>query len=105
MNLSETIELIRALKECGATHFKSADFEVDLLSRDQAAQPSMTGAGSPAAPIPTILPEIPPEMPPDMPENKEAVERVKALTETLKLKDEDLLDRLFPVGPELGSEG
>lgn len=81
MNLAETLELIRGLKAAGATHFKSDDFEVTLNAY---------------SPLPMMSEPVP------MPEapviNEEATDKLKELIETMKLNDEDLIDKIFPAG-------
>jgi hypothetical protein len=84
MNANETIALIAALKNAGATHFKSNDFEVSLKG-DMAQSVSV--------PIETL------ESVASKPQgNPDATQKLKDLISTLKMDDAQLLDKIFPAG-------
>lgn len=77
MKPDEIAALAKQCRELGITHFKSP--EVELVLGD--------------APAPPATEE---EL------NEENIAKVQALTSLLKLKDEDLVDRMFPT-PNEGS--
>ena len=87
MNINETLQLLEALRLCGAKHFKSADFEISMDAK--APVQSLAGAGGTSAPAGNTHPTV---------ENKEATKRAEDLIQTLKLKDEDLMNKIFPAG-------
>lgn len=99
MNLQETLELLRALKASGATHFKSLDLEVTLKPG-----PDLSLLEAPTdAPSPLPIPQVPPTPPNASVEdsshyNKEATKKVEDLIDLLKSKDEDLVEKIFPLG-------
>jgi hypothetical protein len=72
MNAIEIKELIKTLRECGVTHYKTAEIELDLGPAPIAID----------APAPAPSPEI--------------LHKVEELTSLLKLSDVDLVDRMFP---------
>ena len=87
MNITETLQLLEALKACGAKHFKSADLEITM---DGTARVHTTaGAGGTSVPVVETTPMV---------ENKEATKRAEDLIQTLKLNDNELLDKIFPAG-------
>ncbi len=86
MNLAETLELLRGLRASGATHFKSADFEVTLSSVSPVSE---GGLAQEVPPAPITPPPI---------QNDDATEKLKELIGTLKLDDETLVDKIFPDG-------
>lgn len=79
MNIQEQLALIEALKNAGATHYKSTDFEITLEVG--------TGIPTPAA----SKPEVPAQ-------NDEATEKLKDLIGTLQMNDEELLNKIMPNG-------
>lgn len=81
MNALETIELIKVLRQSGATHFKSNDFEVTL--------------GGDVSELPPKAEAKPVEQPEG---NPQATEKIKDLISTLKMNNEELLDKIFPNG-------
>jgi len=81
MNFQETLELIKALKQAGASHFKSSDFEVTLSSEK----------ASPAPVIAQLTPE-------QTKATEEANEKLKDLINTMKMTPEQLADQIFPDG-------
>lgn len=93
MNISETLQLIAALKAAGATHFKSVDMDV-------------TFGASPIATVtaPVKVDEVPVVTAPvagtpvETVENKEATEKLKGLINTLSMSPEDLANQIFPAG-------
>ena len=90
MNLAETQSLIAALRQAGATHFKSADFEVSFCSSFAEKLNEK--------PVSTFPPDLEPKSAGDIPaENPEATEKLKDQIATLQMKDEELLDKVFPV--------
>lgn len=86
MNVSETLQLLQALKACGATRFESQDFKVHM------------GASASHEPLPN--PPLPAELAPaqPVPVNEDATEKLKGLIETLKMDDTQLIDKIFPAG-------
>jgi hypothetical protein len=89
MNVSETLQILQALKACGASHFKSQDFEISIrlpASIEQLPAPASVVAPAQAQPLsqPT--------------ENKEATEKLQSLIKTLSLPPEQLVDVIFPSG-------
>ena len=100
MNLKETLELIAALKDAGATHFKSSDFEVSLNPKRDSLENSHTQdrthtSENEGRSVPLPLPNLEPTK-----ENVEATDKLKGLINTLKLNDTDLVDQIFPNGAE-----
>lgn len=87
MNLDETIKLLQALKANGATYFKSNDFEVNLIG----GQPVVEAPSVRSLP-PAEVPVAPPPFDPI------ATEQAQELIDTLSMKDEDLVNKLFPDG-------
>lgn len=85
MNIAETLALIEALKNAGATHFKSQDLEVSL------------SGGSVSYPGSAVHDPFPPS-PPRAHENKEATDKIKDLISTMKMSHEELVDKIFPDG-------
>jgi hypothetical protein len=71
MTVEETKALIKTLRECGVTRYKTPEIELDL-----GPEPIKLDAPSPA-PV-------------------EIVHKVEERTSLLKLSDSDLVDRLFP---------
>ncbi len=69
MTVDEVKSLVKTLRECGVTHYKTADIELDLG---------------------------PEPMTPDIEPQKEIIHKVEELTSLLKLDDKALVDRLFP---------
>lgn len=93
MNVTETRELLSALKQSGATHFKSADFEVTFSSGSLHvidALPATRSQDDGITPAPAQ----------DMSEvhHLEATAKVKDLIHTLSLPNEALIDKIFPNG-------
>jgi len=88
VNLQETIALIGALKQAGVTHFKSADFEV-TLGRSKTRETSNE-------PEPIQPPHESTQQ--EQPINKENTQKAEDLIEMLTMKDEQLVDRIFPAG-------
>lgn len=88
MNIAETVELLQILKSVGATHFKSNDIEVRL------------GGGKPASLKYQVHREpLQPELPKqEEPLNPEATQRAQDLIDLLKMKDDQLVDQIFPDG-------
>lgn len=82
MNIQETLALIEGLKQAGAKHFKSADFEITLEHSQ----------GSPIPKEQIQDPIIPAT------ENKEATEKIKDLIGTLNMTDTELAEKMFPDG-------
>jgi hypothetical protein len=78
MNPGEIKDLIKTLRECGVTHYKTAEIELDL-------------GPEPLKPEPVAID----------PDAQHIVHEMKSL---LKLSDEDLVDRLFPDKEEKAAE-
>jgi hypothetical protein len=89
MNASETAELISALKAQGVLHFKSHDFEVHF--------------GTDPAPltIPKPIPEKLPYVEPPQAIDPVQTQRAQDLIDLLKLKDDDLVNKIFPDGANI----
>lgn len=96
MNLKETIELLSALKSAGATHFKSADFEVTLSAGSFQIKDELPTRQSQDDGI-TLAPSA---MPADVStvHNLEATAKVKDLIQTLSMPNDQLIDKIFPNG-------
>jgi hypothetical protein len=88
MNLSDTVELINALKSKGVLHFKSHDFEVSF-------KPSgvETHVGSEQS-MQVVTPA------PEGPIDPVATQKAQDLIDILKLKDDALVDKIFPDGAQ-----
>ena len=89
MNVTETLQIIQALKACGASHFKSSDFEISLGGSALCEQPIIP---------PSVVGQAQTHQPVITPENLEATEKLKGLIETLKMDDSQLIDKIFPAG-------
>ena len=91
MNSQELRELLMTLKACGATHFKSCDFEVTLASTPGIPAPSYTihTDATQTVPQPTVATPV---------MNPDATDKLKGLIETLKMDDSQLIDKIFPAG-------
>jgi len=86
MNLQETLSLIEALKSAGVTKFKSLEHDISF--------------GGEVVPHRTIeKPNV--DKPVEVVENKEATEQLKGLINSLKMSDEDLLNKIMPDGAML----
>lgn len=88
MNVQETLQILQALQACGATHFKSQDFEIAIGANRLIQKIEQVVNPGPIEPTPQPVPV----------ENAEATERLKNLISTLNLPPEQLLDRIFPAG-------
>jgi cell division protein FtsX len=90
MNASEILQVIQMLKACGATHFKSRDFEIALGA----------SASHEQLPIPpsVVVPAQAQPLSPQFQGNVEATEKLKGLIDTLKMDDSQLIDKIFPAG-------
>lgn len=84
MNAQETVELLRALKEVGATHFKSHEIEVRLSG-------GMSQFVKPAQPLAPPSKEEPAF-------NAENTKKAQDLIDLLKMKDDQLVNQIFPDG-------
>jgi hypothetical protein len=82
MNLQETIALLQALKSTGAKYFKSNDFEVRL-----------DGDGEPEI---LTMRQSEPKIDPNF--NPTSTAQAESLIDILKMKDEDLVNKIFPAG-------
>lgn len=92
MNLQETIALIGALKEAGATHFKSNDFEVHLGNDGTGIQPlAQTHESVFRKDAQTIQKD-------EGPIDQEKTQKIEDVIDLLKMKDDQLLDKIFPEG-------
>ena len=89
MNVNETLQILQALQACGATHFKSQDFEISISSKTGASVEQIVSPSLP--PVQAQVPAVPQE-------NKEATEKLKALINTMSLSPEQLADQIFPNG-------
>ncbi len=97
MNITETLELLKALNAYGAKHFKSGDFEVTLGNVPRGTIPEVLppdlgskSAGDTAQPA---NPANPANI-----ANPDATERLKDLIGSLKMNDAELFDKIFPAG-------
>ena len=84
MNVQETLQILQALQACGATHFKSQDFEIAIGPSKLIQKIEQVVNPAPIEPSPV--------------ENHEATERLKNLINTLSLPPEALVDKIFPAG-------
>lgn len=89
MHASELLDVIKTLKECGVTHFKQGDLEIDFKDPVPAVQAQVARNFQP------VSLEIPPATP-----ETEAPHIVQEMKSLLKLSDEELLDRVFPLPQE-----
>lgn len=98
MNAQEVLQIIQALKEAGGSYLSLPGLELRL------------NPGAPLMPIeaPTVAPRPSthsqpslksPEAPiePPSPLNEDATKRVEDVIDLLKMKDEELVDKIFPV--------
>lgn len=99
MNLQETVELLNTLKSTGAKYFKSNDLEVSFSSfvvgqHAQALKPGNFDHPGHVEPDTIQMKE------PDLPRGFNPVDTKKAedLIDILKMKDEDLVNKIFPAG-------
>ena len=86
MNLQETVELLHALKASGAKYFKSSDMEVRLGENSEPEILTMKPR-EPIRPAP-IEPKYDPV----------ATKQTEDLIDLLKMKDEELVNKIFPAG-------
>lgn len=96
MNLQETVELLNTLKSTGAKYFKSNDLEVSFthfVIDEQSTRPPKHN------PVGELIPDITMKEP-DLPRGFNPVDTKKAedLIDILKMKDEDLVNKIFPAG-------
>ncbi len=105
MNLQETLALIEALKSAGVTKFHSRDFDIDFGARPESTSVVHTSgyiAPAPAAPTQTPAPVAAPAAEAPLPvmnaDQKLATEKLQNLIDTLKLKDHELVEKIFPDG-------
>ena len=102
MNVNETRELLSALKSAGATHFKSADFEVTFTSTGDVNSvgsglvkwlPETKSQDDGITPAPAATDQDVSAV-----HNVEATAKIQDLIKTLSLPNEQLVDRIFPNG-------
>ena len=94
MNVQDSLALIKALKEAGATHFKSPEFGEITLVHDQSDEEIVVT--EPVTSIPAKEREQTPASP--APENVEATKKVVEAINLLKMNDEQLANQIFPDG-------
>lgn len=87
MNVNETLQIISALKNCGATHFKSQDFEIRMGS---------TALHEPLSNPPPVVEQAQSQPLPQ--ENAANTKKVEDLINILKMPPEQLVDQIFPDG-------
>lgn len=93
MNVQDSLALIKALKEAGATHFKSPEFGEITLVHDQSDEEIVV-----TEPV-TSIPAKEREQTPGAPvENVEATKKVVEAINLLKMNDEQLANQIFPDG-------
>jgi hypothetical protein len=98
VNAEDTLSIISALKASGATHFKSRDFEITFGTPQVSVDKLVTQAGL-GAWVPTPKTSSATTHVSDDPvANEEATKKLKEMIETLKLSDEQLMDKVFPAG-------
>jgi hypothetical protein len=85
MNPKDVVELIAALREQGVTHFKHGDLELTLGPAPRPQGPKL---------VPSTL-----EKPP-IDSDKEIPGVVHEMRTVFAMKDEDLVERLFPIPKE-----
>ena len=93
MNVQDSLALIKALKEAGATHFKSPEFGEITLVHDQSDEEIVVT--EPVTSIPAKEREQTPASPV---ENVEATKKVVEAINLLKMNDEQLANQIFPDG-------
>lgn len=84
MSPGEIVELIKALRDQGVTHFKHGDLELAL------------------GPVPRMQPKLVPtslQKPPAEPE-KEIPNVIHEMKTVFAMKDDDLVEKLFPIAAE-----
>lgn len=88
MNVNETLQIINALKNCGATHFKSQDFEIHMgnaAKLEQRLDPPPVVDTAQSQPSP---------------QNEAATQKAQDLINILKLPPDQLVNHIFPDGAE-----
>lgn len=91
MSPKEIKALVKMLRMCGVTRYKTPELELDLAGSTQGESTSLltktrsvrSGPGQPLVPRETA-------------EDKPIEHKVVEMTSLLKLSDQDLVDRLFP---------
>ena len=89
MNVSETLQILEALRLCGAKHFKCPELEITMEGNavvTSGALPQAPVGGAPGPQMPQVMP------------NEDATKRAQDLINALKMKDTELLDKIFPAG-------
>ena len=86
MNAQEVLQILDKLKAIGAHHFKSEDFEVSIAEKMEVRLGK------------EFLPPEPPQAPPPSPHNPQNTQKVQELIDLLKMKDEQLVNTIFPEG-------
>ncbi len=96
MNAKDTLDIISGLKSAGATHFKSADFEVtfspgsiqviDTFPSERSGDDGITPAPQGQTQDMSAV------------HNVEATAKIQDLIKTLSMPNEHLVDKIFPNG-------
>jgi hypothetical protein len=94
VNLSDTTHLIQALKANGVVHFKSHDFEVKFNTSAGESLNNEVATYTAPADVPVKMDQPVENVTYDPVETKKAQD----LVDLLKLKDDDLVNKLFPDG-------
>jgi hypothetical protein len=93
MNLSETLQLLAALKAAGVSKFKSLEHDIVLDGAN--APDNYLAPAMPSQPAVSATPVVPQTL---VPVNPEATKKVEDLINTLKMNDAELAAHLFPDG-------
>ena len=91
MNLQETIALVQALRLNGAKHFKSSDLEVHFNENSEPDILTMKSSN-------TISKDATQDLTQNPNYNAASTKQAEDLMDLLKMKDEELVNRIFPAG-------
>lgn len=95
MTGTEIASLVRTLKSCGVTHYKTAELELTFESPIPPVSAPLPVVG--VLPVShTQAPAFGAALETKIEEDKQAVHKIIETTSLMKLSDTDLIDRLFP---------
>lgn len=93
MNILETLQLLAALRQAGATHFKSPELEVSLGG--DVSKVSIGTKSVPIDPSPTQVTE--PMLTAEQEAKiKEANEKITEMIKTMNMSPDELANKMFP---------
>ena len=95
MNAQETLAVIAALKNAGAIHFKSHDFEITLLGNAAPAKVQSVPVQVPSTPIMQQAQPDPILSPEQEAKIKEANAKIQELITTMSMTPEELANKMF----------